>query len=115
MSFELVFLSPGDIGGDELGRAVVACQAEAEEDEVVATALATAANCLQAKELTCLRVSDRNTIGLRGRHWQTLVKMQGVSHKPGSLGAGGSHGIGKYAPLCRVRVADGCSTGRHIN
>ena len=43
----------------------------------------------------------RNPTGLRGDHWRTLVKMQGVSHKPDlkDAGAGGSHGIGKYAPF----------------
>ena len=50
------------------------------------------------QKMPCLRVSDRNTTGLRGDNWRALVKMQGVSHKP-ELGAGGSHGVGKYAPF----------------
>lgn len=45
-----------------------------------------------------LCVSDRNTTGLRGEHWKALVKMQGTSVKD-DLGAGGSFGIGKYAPF----------------
>ena len=49
--------------------------------------------------IPCLRVSDRNTTGLRGDQWRALVKMQGVSQKPEMEGAGGSHGIGKYAPF----------------
>ena len=46
-----------------------------------------------------LRVSDRNTTGLRDKHWRALVKMQGASFKADLEGAGGSFGIGKYAPF----------------
>ena len=99
VSFELAWLAPHDIGGNELKRAVAACKDETEEDKVVGPALAIAARLLGRSELTCLRVSDRNTIGLRGEHWRALVKMQGVSHKPDVVGAGGSYGIGKYAPF----------------
>ena len=99
VSFELALLAPRDIGSEELKRAVAACRDGTEEDKVVGPALALAAKHLERKELTCLRVSDRNTIGLRGEHWRALVKMQGVSHKPNVVGAGGSYGIGKYAPF----------------
>ncbi|MHB8065879.1 MAG: hypothetical protein ACYDG2_25235 [Ruminiclostridium sp.] len=57
------------------------------------------------RENVCvLRISDFNTIGLRGSDkeyeitpWQSLVKASGVSDKDGA--AGGSYGIGKSAPF----------------
>ncbi len=54
---------------------------------------------IQEKSISCLRVSDENTSGLKDRKWKTLVKMQGASFKEGLEGAGGSFGIGKFAPF----------------
>ena len=100
VSFELVHLVSEDIGGDELLAAIESCrQQRAADDSSVADALETAAGVLKSDKVTCLQVSDRNTTGLDGQRWHTLVKTQGVSHKPGAPGAGGSHGIGKYAPF----------------
>ena len=53
--------------------------------------------------IRCLRISDRNTTGLRGSDkrfgtpWCNLLKAQGVSDKSGT--SGGSKGIGKFAPF----------------
>ena len=69
------------------------------DDPLAGAALTAAAKSIMSNEIPCLRVSDRNTTGLSGDHWRALVKMQGVSHKPELVGAGGSHGIGKYAPF----------------
>lgn len=99
VSFELVQLKPVDIGRDELHRAIEACERERINDEAVKAALKAARKSMDTEDIPCLRVSDRNTTGLRGDHWRTLVKMQGVSYKPNHVGAGGSHGIGKYAPF----------------
>lgn len=50
-----------------------------------------------------MRISDFNTIGLTGTHgeintnWTNLTKSSGASDKKGT--AGGSYGIGKYAPF----------------
>ena len=99
VSFELIHLSPSAIGGDELSTAIRACGQVAGDDKVVGPALKAATRGLQQDRVPCLRISDRNTIGLRGDHWRALVKMQGVSHKPDVEGAGGSFGIGKYAPF----------------
>ncbi len=50
-----------------------------------------------------LRISDFNTVGLTGAHeeinsnWTNLTKSSGASDKKGT--AGGSYGIGKYAPF----------------
>ena len=98
VSFELIYLRPGDVGQDELAMAINASIQTAGDDPLASAALAAAKSILSDK-IPCLRVSDRNTTGLLGDHWRALVKMQGVSHKPELEGAGGSHGIGKYAPF----------------
>ncbi|SEP84362.1 hypothetical protein SAMN02910289_00656 [Lachnospiraceae bacterium RM5] len=55
------------------------------------------------QECSFLRISDYNTIGLTGTkgeintHWTNLTKSSGASDKKGT--AGGSYGIGKYAPF----------------
>ena len=100
MSFELIELGRENIGGDELLRAVSACRQEAGDDPKAKPALIAMENMLGKDKIPCLRVSDRNTTGLKGKHWQALVKMQGASLKNDAIqGAGGSHGIGKYAPF----------------
>lgn len=99
VSFELIDLKPTDLGGVELKRAIDACNRVPQNDSTVRDALEAAKKCITRQKIPCLRVSDRNTTGLRGDNWRALVKMQGVSHKPDQLGAGGSHGVGKYAPF----------------
>ena len=98
--FELASLPSDSIGGQELTAALLSCieQADADGDPSVRDALAAARAALE-KRVRCLRVSDRNTTGLFGKNWHALIKMQGLSQKPGIEGAGGSHGIGKYAPF----------------
>ena len=98
VSFELIRIPAAEFGQQELGRAVEACENVATDDGIRA-ALAIARRSIQSDHVACLRISDRNTTGLRGDHWRALVKMQGMSHKPGVEGAGGSFGIGKYAPF----------------
>lgn len=57
----------------------------------------------QREECAFLRISDFNTIGLTGTNgeintnWTNLTKSSGASDKKGT--AGGSYGIGKYAPF----------------
>ena len=99
VTFELVPLDPEHLGKDELESALEACKPKAKDDKAARDFLEGATHVLRQKSLTCLRVSDRNTTGLRPNQWHALVKMQGVSLKPGIEGAGGSHGIGKYAPF----------------
>ena len=99
VSFELVDLSPKEIGRDELSEAISACRQIAEGDPMAERGLHVAGDLIEGDSIPCLRVSDSNTTGLRGDQWRTLVKMQGVSLKPEVEGAGGSHGIGKYAPF----------------
>ena len=99
VSFELIDLSPEHIGREELVSAINAYKVRADGDPVVTSALEEALQSVLPNTIPCLRVSDRNTTGLRDKHWRALVKMQGVSFKPEIEGAGGSHGIGKYAPF----------------
>ena len=99
VTFEMIQLSPEDVGRDELAAAVEACQKEVDSDDTAQPELIRAQEVLAKDRIPVLRVSDRNTTGLRGRHWRTLVKMQGASFKADLEGAGGSFGIGKYAPF----------------
>ena len=73
--------------------------ATAEIHSMEGAALGEAAKSVKSAMIPFLRISDRNTTGLLGDNWRALVKMQGFSHKPDMEGAGGSHGIGKYAPF----------------
>ena len=99
VSFEMVELSPDDMGRAELSIAIDACRSEVDSDDPAQPELIRAQEVLARGRIPFLRVSDRNTTGLRGKHWRTLVKMQGASFKADLEGAGGSFGIGKYAPF----------------
>ena len=49
--------------------------------------------------IPCLAIVDRNTTGLRGRKWNSLVHEEGTPEKDNAEGvSGGSFGIGKNAP-----------------
>ncbi len=99
VSFEVLNLNADDYGRDELLSAVRSCQKDNSNNENanVADELEVAINALSGNSISCLRVSDRNTTGLLKDNWETLVKKQGDSIKHGEKGAGGSHGLGKYA------------------
>ena len=103
VSFELIDMHTDDVGRDELAWAIDSsiqtAQQTAKGDSRAIADLKAMAKTMRSDVICCLRVSDRNTTGLRGAHWPALVKMQGVSYKPEVEGAGGSHGIGKYAPF----------------
>ena len=99
VSFEMIELSPDDMGRAELSAAIDACRREIDSDDPAKPELIRAQDVLARQSIPFLRVSDRNTTGLRGKHWRTLVKMQGASFKADLEGAGGSFGIGKYAPF----------------
>ena len=101
VEFEVLHLGVDVVGGMELRDAVVASAQAADElgDVGARQALVEARDMLGLAKFPCLRVSDRNTTGLLEKNWHALVKMQGLSQKEGRLGAGGSYGIGKYAPF----------------
>ena len=99
VSFEIHVIEDGDAyGRRQLTDAVTACLKAVPDNNRAQTALERAEQCLQKKKLTFLRVADYNTSGLHDEHWLALVKKQGTSVKD-KPGAGGSHGIGKYAPF----------------
>lgn len=100
VSFELVRLCSSEIGGQELCTALGACRKEADklDDTKARAALARAEKIIGGDHIWCLKVSDSNTVGLHDKNWHALVKARGVSQKENS-GAGGSHGIGKFAPF----------------
>lgn len=99
VSFELKTLAWADLGGRaDLERSVAACLAAANSDDKAESALRTAADLLCDDDITFLHVSDRNTTGLYGDRWETLVRRPGTSLKD-MRGAGGSQGIGKYSPF----------------
>ena len=99
VSFEMIELLPDEVGRAELSAAIDACRREVDSDDPAQPELVRAQEVLRRERIPFLRVSDRNTTGLRGKHWRTLVKMQGASFKADLEGAGGSFGIGKYAPF----------------
>ena len=100
VSFEIEEIARRDaLGRDELAATVQACREEiGDDDDKARAALDHASQLLLRDSLPYLRVSDRNTTGLRHRHWEALVKWQGASIKE-TRSAGGSHGIGNYAPF----------------
>lgn len=88
------------LGRAQLAEHVKACVpiAEGENNPRAVQELKRALRLLEKDEITFLRVADYNTIGLDRDRWKALVKSQGLSHKQDRI-AGGSHGIGKYAPF----------------
>ena len=98
VEFEIRQIDSSTLGLDELGKAVNACLTEPDLSEKAELALNEAQKLLSATQVTCLRIADRNTTGLRGNQWTALVKARGMSLKE-EFGAGGSHGIGKFAPF----------------
>lgn len=83
----------------ELTGVVAACLKEDRADPKARAALEEAAAILDSPQIRCLRIADWYTTGLRGDHFEALVKARGVSdQEPRPSGArGGSHGQGKSA------------------
>lgn len=99
VSFELKTLPREEFfGRAELADAISACLVSDDEDEKAHAALRVAQRMLSEESVTFLHVSDRNTTGLRGKRWNTLLKRPGTSYKD-RPGTGGSQGIGKYSPF----------------
>lgn len=99
VSFELFNLGREvEFGREELSRAIIACKESPDCNDLAESELEAAHHALEADTVQSLRVSDRNTTGLRDENWRALVKTRGLSIKS-EEGAGGSHGIGKAAPF----------------
>lgn len=102
VSFELFKLYTKDeFGRSELDGAIGLCIEEAKRvgDGKALNTLENARSILTRKEVPVLRISDSKTTGLQGDLWKALLKFQGLSQKGGNETAGGSYGIGKYAPF----------------
>ena len=106
VSFEMIELSPDDMGWAEMSVAINACLQEVKPDHPARHELIRAQDVLARQRIPVLRVSDRNTTGLRGEHWRHLVKMQGASFKADLEGAGGVLRHWQIRTICRVRAAD---------
>ena len=99
VTFEVKGIAGGnDLGRAELAQHIEACLQEAEDDPKAHGVFAEAAKLAAKDNVTFLRIADYNTTGLDDVHWEALVKRQGSSEQS-SPGAGGSYGIGKYAPF----------------
>lgn len=82
--------------GDELRRHLIAC-ADAANGPKAEQFFENAVGLLDDESIPFLGISDSNTTGLGDRQWKALVKRSGDS--PKASVAGGSFGIGKYAPF----------------
>ena len=100
VSFGLHRAEMSELGLAELADVVDRCSARvttSEDDQKARDELTAAAAVLRNPEITLLRIADFNTKGLHSGHWNALVRETGRSVHD-SPGAGGSFGIGKYAP-----------------
>ena len=104
VEFDIVRISRKDFpGADKLLKAMMRCQEESRDDKAKAF-FKNAIRELQKQEISCLKVSDYETTGLRGNYrkceggWHAITKGRGVSADK-SKTSGGSFGIGKNAPF----------------
>lgn len=99
VSFEFKEVPVSAIDGKALKESLLACLAdEAENSEGPAEEIEEAIKLLSSKKIGCLVISDKNTTGLSGDNWKSLVKSAGRSNKQ-DKSSGGSHGAGKNAPF----------------
>ncbi len=105
VAFELRTIATGELDHVSEWRAALrACQRNADESKTAQDEISTAIETLEQDEITFLRVADWNTTGLNGEKWRALVKAQSVTVKDNDAGAGGSHGLGKFAPYAVSRL-----------
>ncbi len=75
-----------------LARTVTTGQTDGQDDYRQALSM------IEQETIPCLAIIDRNTTGLRGRKWNSLIYEEGTPEKDGPGTPGGSFGIGKNAP-----------------
>ncbi len=100
--FRIDSISTDIIGADILRKHIEKArkQTEATGQKVGAKAYRKALRRLRcSKPLTALAIIDRNTTGLQGDRWDSLVREEGRPAKDKDNIAGGSFGIGKNAPF----------------
>ena len=104
VEFDLIKLPRTDFpGANKLLKTMTKCQKENKDDKGKAF-FKNAIQELEKEEITCLKISDFGTTGLRGDYrerkgqWHAITKGRGVSAEKKET-AGGSFGIGKNAPF----------------
>ena len=88
------------IGGDQLRRHLEEClsRARREKRARVQNLYEQAVRTLGVGEISCLKMVDSGTLGLKGPSWDALVLQEGSVQKSGEA-PGGSNGVGKNAVL----------------
>ena len=103
--FEAIDLpKPEFPGQNELLLSFKACRKDEKGNEKAEGFFTRGIAVLGGSVIPCLRISDSNTTGLRGKEdrrgqWHNLTKAMGRSGSDKSDTAGGSYGIGKNAPF----------------
>ena len=86
------------IGASQLYRHLSSCLNRAKtESEALQDHYAGAVETLKNPHIRCLRITDTNTTGLKGKRWDALVTQEGSVQKSDTGAPGGSFGIGKNA------------------
>ncbi len=92
----------------ELKDVFTRCISYWEGDPKAVSFFSRAKTCLEQKTIGVLKISDYGTTGLTGTdtdrtgRWYSLVRAKGACNK--DAGAGGSFGIGKYAPFAASKL-----------
>ena len=103
VSFDLHSVGVSELGLAELADVVDRCRAlvtsseDDQDDQKTRDKLDRAATVLCDPQIALLRIADFHTKGLHSGHWNALLRETGRSVHD-DPGAGGSFGIGKYAP-----------------
>ena len=94
-------ITADDLGADSLERHLnqARLQAKAKGQQEGEQDYRRALRLISKSTIPCLAVIDRNTTGLQGRKWDSLIYEEGTPEKDGPGAPGGSFGIGKNAPF----------------
>ena len=95
--FELCTVPAAAFGAEQLAHHLRACLEAAGGNKPAQSTFEQALQIVKQNRIRCLRISDRNTIGLIGNRWDALVKSDAVSEHENNQVSGGSHGTGKRA------------------
>ncbi|MXZ24366.1 MAG: hypothetical protein F4Y80_05760 [Caldilineaceae bacterium SB0665_bin_21] len=93
-------IAPDDIVASQLKNHLLSCRQVMREKEQLQgeQAYAKALKLLRKPVIPALALVDRNTTGLTGSKWDSLVFEEGIPAKESEGAPGGSFGIGKNAP-----------------
>ncbi len=99
VSYQLIQVSPEDIGAQGLSQHILACLEEIEDQPETEARYQKMLELLRLRQIPCLAVIDTNTTGLQGQNWDNLILREGVPAKGEGQTKGGSFGFGKNAPF----------------